>query len=1093
MKVEEENYHVGGTLPPNSPTYINRQADIELCNSLRYGEFCYVLNSRQMGKSSLQLKAMEKLQAEGFSCVTIDLSTIGDKDITIDRWYEGIIYTIVTYLSLLSPKELKNWRSEHQFLPPVQRLSVFIEKVLLAKNNNKIIIFIDEIDSILSLPFSTDELFTLIRACYNNRASVSEYQRLTFAILGVATPSDLVRDRNITPFNIGRSISLQGFQFHEALTLASGLETIAKNPTKVLEEILFWTGGQPFLTQKICKLLSRYVDKINSGDEKETVSQIVNNYIIHNWENQDEPQHLKTIRERVLKNEKRTSRLLGLYQKILDSPNLEIESSPDTGEELELQIAGLIVKQKNILKIYNPIYAAVFNREWVDKIFCNLRPYSASITAWIDSEFTDESRLLRGESLQDALNWSADKSLCDIDYQFLQASQELSEKEVQKQLKKAKWTLAILSTLTLSLAIALGVIAGQYQALKEANATIKIDRQGNEALRQFDGGTKEIKALQSAIAAGENLKQLVKNRNSPADYPTVSPLLALQTILDNINDKGVLPAYKNRIEVVVANQDREILTIGDNGIVKVWGKKKSAVISPELSGAVSVNFSSDGQTIAKVTKNSQIELWNKSKKLLRIINRDRSSIASITFSPQNSYLAFANSEGLVTIANSQGEKLVAWQTDKAIGLNFSADEKYLTTVSELGKVTVWTLQGQKLSSFSTKINREPIYNVINFHPNREQLAIATGEGIVSIWENFSGQLISKFDTKQNQVYSLSYTPDGKYLATAGADSTVKLWTLTGKQLDAITARGKEINSFTFVSKNRDRGYEIALAVGNGKLQKGILKHHHFSQLFKGEEKLPQSLNSIVATTSGKEIARYHNNTIEIFEERGEKLLGTILVLPGEIVNLSFSPQGDKLVTAKLDGTVQLWDKFGKTLGKTFRTEQKTITNINFTPDGNAIVTVGEDGTMKFWTLWGNLKSPTLQVHDGGVKLLNFSANGERIATLGEDSRIRIWNRVGEKLAEFETPPTGVMQMALNGDGKLLAIATEDGKANILVLEGQAKGQYLAQLQIYEPNTNIVHLSFLQEDTFNTISADGTVRFWEIQTLDRLLARSKNWY
>jgi hypothetical protein len=70
-------FQVGGTLPPESPAYVTRQADADLVAGLRSGDFCYVLNSRQMGKSSLRVRAMQRLQAEGVACTAIDITAIG--------------------------------------------------------------------------------------------------------------------------------------------------------------------------------------------------------------------------------------------------------------------------------------------------------------------------------------------------------------------------------------------------------------------------------------------------------------------------------------------------------------------------------------------------------------------------------------------------------------------------------------------------------------------------------------------------------------------------------------------------------------------------------------------------------------------------------------------------------------------------------------------------------------------------------------------------------------------------------------------------------------------------------------------------------
>src|SRR5947199_10789135 len=114
------------------------------------------------------------------------------------------------------------------------------------------LIFIDEIDVVHSLPYSTDEFFAAIRECYNRRTQDPALQRLTFCLLGTATPSDLIRDTRLTPFNIGKRIELHDFTEEEAAPLGVGLgrEQILRNA--LLARGIHWTGGHPYLTQELC-------------------------------------------------------------------------------------------------------------------------------------------------------------------------------------------------------------------------------------------------------------------------------------------------------------------------------------------------------------------------------------------------------------------------------------------------------------------------------------------------------------------------------------------------------------------------------------------------------------------------------------------------------------------------------------------------------------------------------------------------------------------------------------------------------------------------------------------------------------------------
>ena len=361
---EQFTYQIGGCLTLDAPTYVVRQADIDLERYLKQGHYCYILNSRHMGKSSLRVRTMNKLQTNGMVAVAIDLTSIGSKNITVEQWYAGIIYSLVNSLDLSSKFNFRDWWLSLDFLSPPQRFSEFIQQILLHKIPEKIVIFIDEIDSTLGLNFNLDDFFAAIRYCYNNRANDTNYQRLSFVLLGVASPSNLVQDKNCTPFNIGRAIALQGFQLHQVEPLIKGLTDKCSNPEAAIAEVLAWTNGQPFLTQKICNLIAETQIKILEGEETKWVKKLIQERIIDNWEAQDDPQHFKTIADRLFNSQSDSIQLLQLYKQILQQGEIIADGS---NTQQELLLSGLVRQNEQKLKTYNRLYQSIFDLDWCDR------------------------------------------------------------------------------------------------------------------------------------------------------------------------------------------------------------------------------------------------------------------------------------------------------------------------------------------------------------------------------------------------------------------------------------------------------------------------------------------------------------------------------------------------------------------------------------------------------------------------------------------------------------------------------------------------------------------------------------------------------
>jgi Tol biopolymer transport system component len=354
--VASDFFVAGGTLRPNTPSYVERPADEELFNLALAGEFCYVLTSRQMGKSSLMIRTARRLGDKGAHSAIIDLTKVGI-DVNVEQWYLGLLAQLKRSFRLAI--DLESWWQERASLGHVQRFADFLHDVLLNEIEGQIVIFMDEIDTTLNLAFS-DDFFAAIRFVYNARATDTAYERLTFVLLGVATPADLIKDRNRTPFNIGQGIDLSDFSRSDSEVLKGGLKAAYPEQAEtIFNRIFYWTNGHPYLTQKLCLSVAEVGSSDNNWSD-EQVDALVEKLFLSKEARKET--NLQFVRDYVANSPQR-QRLLKIYRQVYAGKTIsEDERSIDQNQ---LKLFGLVRVEDNVLKVRNEIYRRVFNLDWI--------------------------------------------------------------------------------------------------------------------------------------------------------------------------------------------------------------------------------------------------------------------------------------------------------------------------------------------------------------------------------------------------------------------------------------------------------------------------------------------------------------------------------------------------------------------------------------------------------------------------------------------------------------------------------------------------------------------------------------------------------
>ncbi|CAD5912538.1 putative WD repeat-containing protein sll0163 [Planktothrix agardhii] len=1016
-------YSIGGSLDYQNPTYVKRKADDELYNALKNGEFCYVLNSRQMGKSSLRVKMAKKLKQEGFKCVSVDMTKISSYG-SAEEWYGDLMFMLLQGLILDQKVNFELWLQECSYLSPLQKFNQFIETIILSQLQEKIIIFLDEIDSIIKIKFK-DEFFAVIRSFYNQRSENQEYKRLTFCLLGVATPSDLIQDKTRTPFNIGQAIELKGFEFEEAQSsLTQGLREVVDNPEEILEEILHWTGGQPFLTQKLCKLV---VEK--AENRTPNIEQIVQAYIINNWESQDEPEHLKTIRDRILDNEKYFIDLLGLYQQILQDGKIEVDGS---STQLQLRLSGLVSKNQGRLEIYNKIYELVFNKNWVQDQLYKLCPYAQDLLIWLEHG-KDPKYLLKGKRLREAEVWQQDKNLPSEHIDFIYKSQK---KETKKNIFDIASVISFLmgiSMMWISLSL-----RDATQKLKYSLKVIELEQNGVGALQQFKSDRGEIESLLSAMESSKGLKELSKDNPFDQQYLSVAHLFRLQQILDNIHEMNQFRSLKS---LEFSPTKNNFLTVNKDGKLNFWNWSNQKLTKFQADPGVinDVTFSPDGKSLATAGNDGVIRLWSLSGQQLTSFKAYQGATNRIIFSPNGKYLAALGEDSQDSIVrwwDLSGQKLGEFKGDKdQVGnLNFSYDSKRLVLdLSMENKGYIIDVSGKILTKVAWIPSDSEIESTgLNITPNHQYLYRSGAGSGVLIWD-WSGQQIAKL-----KGYHISFSPDGKYIATADDDKAY-LWDLSGKQLREFKGHKFGVWGLSFSPDGK------LLATGG---KDGITN---------------------VWSLSGKKLV----------ELRGHQ---------GTVTGVSFSPDGKYIATGGSDLTIHVWDLSGQELVE-LKGHQEDVTDLFFSHDNKNLLSYGNDDTARLWNLSGNyLKN----INKNDIKKWDYKSNSSVQVELEnqEEGTVIIRDQFGEKKITLQDYDGEIVESTLSPDSQYIAITTRNGKVRIWNLSGQL----LALWKVNFDPRNGITVKFSPDGQYLAIvGEDNKVVVWSVpQNLDELLERGCNW-
>lgn len=306
---------------------------------------------------------------------------------------------------------------------------------------------------------------------------------------------------------------------------------------------------------------------------------------------------------------------------------------------------------------------------------------------------------------------------------------------------------------------------------------------------------------------------------------------------------------------------------------------------------------------------------------------------------------------------------------------------------------------------------------MQYSPNGKELAVASDKGIW-IYDARTGAEVVLLSGHQGDVLAIAYAPNGKMLASAGRDETVRLWNpKTGESLATLTGHGGLVTGVAFSAD----GKQLVSGSGDGtvRLWSTRTRRQIWSadtpqkQMLDEERKLP--LPGVFRTNKPTRPLR------SPFE-----ILGLQWVLA-----VAYSPDGKTLASSgSSDGTIQLWNVANGTHLRTLKGHTEMVRTLAFLPDDKTLVSGSDDDTLRMWDTNTGRMLRKLSGHSNDVKSVTFSRDGKMLASGSKDASVRLWDaETGRFLPTLRGHFWEIEAVAFSPDSKTVLSADD---SNILL-------------------------------------------------------------
>lgn len=560
------------------------------------------------------------------------------------------------------------------------------------------------------------------------------------------------------------------------------------------------------------------------------------------------------------------------------------------------------------------------------------------------------------------------------------------------------------------------------------------------------------------------------------------------------NDRNLLGGTSDESEKGEGSGEKAHTDLGNDGDYTQWNlpeNAKARLGKGSITG--NVVYSPDGTRLAVASSigiwiydahiEAELDFFSSARSIVQdkldgeliLPSGHNHHIGCIEFSPDGRILASGGWDHTIVLWDAitgQQKTVLKDNNFNAMGgdvrcLSFSSDGKTLASGHGDGNIRLWDVKTAKQKKLL--VGHSSHVYCMSFSPTDKKILVSGSSDELWIWNVATGKhqsiyidpVILKIETDGSKIYewpavfALSFSSDGKTLATGHRDSTVRLWNIETMKVKTILKGHTDfVNSVRFspdgktlISGSWDKTVRV-WDVTTGEHKTTLTGH-------------TKDINSVAFSSDGRTIASNDDgNTVRLWDATTGKHKSILKGYTPHITAIAYSPDGTVIASAGADGTVRLWDTTSRKQKSMLKGHDESVNDVSFSPDGKILLSGSDDNMLCLWNVKTGEFIKKIVGHTDKVTSVSF--NGQKIASASDD-QIWIWDAATGQHERTLIGHTGIISnIRFSPDGKILASGSRSKTAyaadNSVLLWNVETGKQVARMDGYPQGINDLSFS-----------------------------------